>query len=71
MKHLVIVIGSALCLSACSGRWDPDWTFLNPTCMPDGSVVYYEVPNKGGEYAGMKNSHANCPWNQPKPSSGS
>jgi hypothetical protein len=65
MKYLPL-IAIALGLSACSseGRFEPGGSFLNPLCMPDGSVVYYEYPNKGGQYDEVKANTANCPWNK-------
>lgn len=62
--RVAILLAASLALSACGGRWDEDWKFLNPSCAPDGSVVFYEMPNKEGEYAGLKNSPANCTWNK-------
>ena len=64
MKYLPL-IALALGLTACSdGRFEPGGSFLNPLCMPDGSVVYYEFPNKAGGYDEVKASTANCPWNR-------
>jgi hypothetical protein len=54
----------AVALGGCAGRWDPDWSFGNPSCAPDGSVVFYEYPKADGSYDGLKNSPANCSWNR-------
>lgn len=66
MKYLpLIALGLGLGLSACSdGRYEPGGSLFNPLCMPDGSVVYYEYPNKGGQYDEVKANTANCPWNK-------
>ena len=64
MKYLSL-IAVAFALVACSdGRFEPGGSFFNPLCMPDGSVVYYEYPNKGGQYDEIKANTANCPWNK-------
>ena len=61
MKKFIVVVGAALALSACSGRWESGSTIPNPHCMKDGSVVFWEFPNSKGEYKTV-GSHANCPW---------
>ncbi|MGE5503278.1 MAG: hypothetical protein ACM31L_02535 [Actinomycetota bacterium] len=57
--------GLAMTLSACNdGRFEPGGSFLDPLCMPDGSVVFYETPNSKGQYDEVRASKANCPWNK-------
>lgn len=48
------------------GRFEPGGSLFDPLCMPDGSVVYYEYPNKAGQYDEVRASKANCPWNKGK-----
>jgi len=71
MYRLAFPAGVALALaSGCAdGRWDPDWRVLNPSCAPDGSVVFYEYPDSRGQYDTLKNSPQNCPWSK-KPAAG-
>lgn len=64
MKTAIAIVLTGLTLTACNGRWDDQWSFGNPSCAPDGSVVWYELPNDRGSYDGLKNSPANCPWNK-------
>jgi hypothetical protein len=58
------MIAACAVLAGCGGRWDQEGSWLNPSCMPDGSVVWYEIPNNQQGYQGMVNSPANCPWNR-------
>ena len=52
-----------LLLAACTeGRFEPGGSFFDPLCMPDGSVVYYEFPNKDGKYDEVRANKQNCPW---------
>jgi hypothetical protein len=64
MRCAVLCFG-ALFLAACSGgRGQPGGSFADPLCMPDGTVVFYEYPNKGGQYDEVTANKANCPWNK-------
>lgn len=71
MRYLALCVG-ALLLAGCGmmgeqragGRMEPGGSFADPLCMPDGSVVYYEYPNKSGQYDEVTASKANCPWNR-------
>jgi len=71
MRYATLLAG-ALLLSACSsgggqmGRAEPGGSFLDPLCMPDGSVVFYEYANKEGQYDEVTASKANCAWNKQK-----
>jgi hypothetical protein len=69
MRHAFLVIGATLLLAACSGsgtngRAEPNSTFADPLCMPDGSVVFYEYANRNGAYDEVTASKANCAWNK-------
>jgi hypothetical protein len=65
MRVAFVVVAGALLLSACGGgRMDPQSSFLDPICMPDGSVVFYEYPNTRGEFDTQTASKAHCPWNK-------
>lgn len=64
MRH-AILIAAALVLAACSGgRSEPGGSIFDPLCMPDGTVVFYEYPNKAGQYDEVTANKANCPWNK-------
>lgn len=55
---------SALLAGCGNGRWDQEGSVANPSCAPDGSVVFYEYPNSRGSYDGLTNSPAHCPWSR-------
>jgi hypothetical protein len=65
-----VVIAMALALAACSGpsRDEPasQGSFLNPVCMPDGSVVMNQLANPDGTFGNPQANFANCPWNKAK-----
>lgn len=65
------LLAATLALAACAGsgerttgRAEPGGSFMDPLCMPDGSVVYYEYANKAGQYDEVTANKANCPWNR-------
>ncbi len=64
---IVTALGFALLLAACSGRAEPQGSFLDPVCMPDGSVSFTQQANADGTYGDPRASKANCSWNKPKP----
>ncbi|MBI3452150.1 MAG: hypothetical protein HY057_04830 [Rhodospirillales bacterium] len=69
MQKVTLIAGLAgvLFLAGCAGgRTEPGGSFFDPLCMPDGSVVYYEYPNKAGQFDEHTASKANCPWNKPR-----
>ena len=69
MRYMLF-IAAALALAACGGgRAEPSGSFVDPVCMPDGSVVYHQYPNTQGTYDATQASKANCPWNR-KPHQG-
>jgi hypothetical protein len=61
----IAALGLVLLLAACNGRLEPDFGFLDPVCMPDGSVVYAQMANAKDEYGQPRASKANCAWNKP------
>ena len=64
MRYVVFLFG-VLTLAACgTSRDEPQGSFLDPVCMPDGSVVYRQYPNQSGQYDATQASKANCPWNK-------
>jgi hypothetical protein len=63
MRYALLFAG-LLTLAACGGRSEPQGSFLDPVCMPDGSVVYRQYPNQSGQFDATQASKANCPWNR-------
>jgi hypothetical protein len=64
MRYMLF-IAAAFALAACGGgRAEPSGSFIDPVCMPDGSVVYHQYPNSQGTYDATQASKANCPWNR-------
>lgn len=61
----VAAIGLMVLLAGCAGRGEPEGSFLDPVCMPDGSVAWRQLSTKDGEYATPVATKANCPWNKP------
>ncbi|MBX9634686.1 MAG: hypothetical protein K2X44_06860 [Magnetospirillum sp.] len=61
----IAAIGLVLLLAACAGRGEPEGSFLDPVCMPDGSVSWRQLSNDKGEFTTPIASKANCPWNKP------
>jgi hypothetical protein len=58
-----LLLGAALLgVSACADRPEPGGSFLNPLCMPDGSVVWYEYARKDGTFDDTTAKRENCPW---------
>ena len=66
MKKLLIATGAVLLLAGCVGRGEPEGSFLDPVCMPDGSVVFRQLPNDKDEFGQPRAKKENCPWNQAK-----
>jgi len=64
MKKLLIAMGAVALLAGCAGRGEPEGSFLDPVCMPDGSVVFRQLPNDKDEFGQPRASKANCSWNQ-------
>jgi hypothetical protein len=64
MRHAILITATLL-LAACSGgRNQPGGSTFDPLCMPDNTVVFYEYPNKAGQYDEVTANKANCPWNK-------
>ena len=56
---------SLFALAACAdGRPEPGGSLFDPLCMPDGSVVFYEYPNKAGQFDEVTANKQNCVWNK-------
>ena len=66
MKYVVLIAGGLLLAACSSGRSEQEGSFLDPVCMPDGSVVYYQYAKADGSFDPAKGSKANCPWNKGK-----
>ena len=64
MKKVILVLGTALLLAGCSGRWEPFGGFTDPVCMPDGSVSFYQEPAKDGTLGTPLATKENCRWNK-------
>ena len=63
----VMAIGLAVALSACAdSRTEPQGTFLDPVCMPDGSPVNNQLANPDGTFGNPRANHENCPWYKKK-----
>jgi len=62
----ILALGTLLLLAACGGRDEPGGSFFDPVCMPDGSVVYRQLPTDGQYGDTYQGSAANCPWNKGK-----
>jgi hypothetical protein len=59
-------IGLIVLLAGCAGRGEPEGSFLDPVCMPDGSVSWRQLPTEKGDFTTPIASKANCAWNKPK-----
>lgn len=64
MFKVVASIALVVVLAGCAGRGEPEGSFLDPVCMPDGSVAWRQLSNDMGEYAKPIATKANCPWNK-------
>jgi len=61
----IAALGVLLMLAACSGRSEPQGSFLDPVCMPDGSVSFFQPANSKGGYDEPVAKKENCAWNKP------
>jgi hypothetical protein len=61
----IVALGVVVLLAGCAGRGEPEGSFLDPVCMPDGSVAFRQLSNDKGEYTTPVATKANCPWNKP------
>ncbi len=66
MKKIAFAIGALVLLAGCASRDEPEGSFLDPVCMPDGSVVFRQLPNDLDQYGQPRASKANCSWNKGK-----
>ena len=62
-KMTIVALGVLALLAGCSGRPE-EGSFLDPVCMPDGSVVFRQLPNDKDEYGQPRATKANCTWNK-------
>ncbi len=66
MKGLLLplaALGLVTLLGACgASRDEPNGTFLDPVCMPDGSPVLRQLQNPDGTYGDPRGKKENCPW---------
>lgn len=64
MKKAIFMLGALVLLAGCAGRDEPEGTFFDPVCMPDGSVVFRQLPNSKDEYGQPIAKKSNCAWNK-------
>lgn len=57
-------LAMVLLLAGCMGRAEPEGSFLDPVCMPDGSVAWRQLPTEAGDYTTPRATKANCLWNK-------
>jgi hypothetical protein len=60
----IAAIGMLLMLAAC-GRAEPNGSFFDPVCMPDGSVSFFQPANASGGYDEPRAKKEYCSWNKP------
>lgn len=63
MKHLMVLSMVAM-LAACAGRSEPEGSFADPVCMPDGSVAFRQLANSKDQYGTPIAKKEYCPWNK-------
>jgi hypothetical protein len=61
----IAAIGLVVLLAGCAGRGEPEGSFFDPVCMPDGSVAFRQLSDNKGEYTKPVATKENCPWNKP------
>ncbi|CAA7627718.1 conserved hypothetical protein [Candidatus Terasakiella magnetica] len=67
MKKVILTLGTVLLLAGCSdGRFEPFGGFLDPVCMPDGSVAFYQEADANGQLGEPRAKKENCSWNKAK-----
>ncbi|MEW5727350.1 MAG: hypothetical protein AB1918_05945 [Pseudomonadota bacterium] len=64
MKKLAM-LGAVLLVAGCAGRGEPEGSFFDPVCMPDGSVALRQLSNDKGEFTTPRAKKEYCPWNKP------
>lgn len=60
----ISAIAMLVVLAGCAGRAEPEGSFLDPVCMPDGSVAFRQLSNDKGEYTKPMAKKEYCPWNK-------
>ena len=66
MKKVLIALGTVALLAGCAGRDEPQGSFLDPVCMPDGSVVFRQLPDDKDQFGQPRAKKEYCRWNQTK-----
>lgn len=61
----IAAVGMLILLAGCAGRGEPEGSFFDPVCMPDGSVSWRQLSNDKGEYTKPIATKENCSWNKP------
>jgi hypothetical protein len=62
----IIILGALVLLAGCAdGRYEPFGGFLDPVCMPDGSVAFYQEADANGKLGTPRATKENCKWNKP------
>ncbi len=62
MRYFAIAAALLLVTACQDGRFEPGGSLMDPLCMPDGSVVFYEYADKAGKYDEVRANKQNCPW---------
>lgn len=61
----IAILGMMVLLAGCAGRGEPEGSFFDPVCMPDGSVAFRQLSNDKGEFVAPKAKKEYCAWNKP------
>jgi hypothetical protein len=51
-------------LAGCAGRSEPEGSFFDPVCMPDGSVALRQLATEKGDFGTPRAKREYCPWNK-------
>jgi hypothetical protein len=66
MKKAALALGAVVVLGGCvDGRFEPFGGFLDPVCMPDGSVAFYQEADASGKLGEPRAKKDYCAWNKP------
>ncbi len=66
MKKATLALGMLVLLAGCTGRSEPEGSFLDPVCMKDGSVVWRQLPDSKDQYGQPMAKKEYCDWNKKK-----
>jgi hypothetical protein len=62
---ITLALAMLVLLAGCSGgRFEPAGSFLDPVCMPDGSVSFYQQPDPSGQLGEPRAKREFCAWNK-------